>query len=61
MPIDIIDAIRGWTTGGIGENYGDGFDACSKHNFMTQIKFVVGSSINSLMPWLVLSKPAVLW
>ena len=36
-PSETIEQIGGWTSGKIGENYGDGFDACSKHNFMTQI------------------------
>jgi len=36
-PSETIEQIGGWSSGKIGENYGAGFDACSKHNFMTQI------------------------
>ena len=33
-PSDIIDAIRGWTTAGIGHKYGSGYDLAVKHRQM---------------------------
>ena len=36
-PSEMIEQTGGWSSGKVGEGHGDGFDACSKHNFMTQI------------------------
>ncbi len=36
-PSEMIDQIGGWSPGKVGEGYGNGFTACSKHNFMKQI------------------------
>jgi len=36
-PADIIDAIGGWTTRGIGHKYGTGYDLGVKHRWMSRI------------------------
>jgi len=36
-PADIIDAIGGWTTKGIGHKYGTGYDLGVKHRWMSRI------------------------
>jgi integrase len=36
-PADIIDAIGGWTTEGIGHKYGAGYDLGAKHRWMGRI------------------------
>jgi len=36
-PADIIDAIGGWTTEGIGHKYGTGYDLGVKHRWMNRI------------------------
>ena len=36
-PADIIDALGGWSTAGIGSNYGDGFELSQKSRWMKAI------------------------
>ena len=37
-PSDIIDAIGGWTTAGIGHKYGNGYDLAVKHRWMKMLE-----------------------
>ena len=37
-PSDIIDAIGGWTTAGIGHKYGSGYDLAVKHRWMKMLE-----------------------
>jgi len=37
-PSDIIDAIGGWTTAGIGHRYGSGYDLLVKHRWMKMLE-----------------------
>ena len=36
-PADIIDALGGWSTAGIGSNYGDGFELSQKAPWMRKL------------------------
>ena len=36
-PADIIDALGGWSTAGIGSNYGDGFELSQKSPWMREL------------------------
>ena len=37
-PSDIVDAIGGWTTSGIGQKYGAGYDLNVKYKWMKKIE-----------------------
>jgi hypothetical protein len=37
-PSDIIDAIGGWTTAGIGHKYGSGYDLAVKYRWMKMLE-----------------------
>ena len=44
-PSDIVDAIGGWATSGIGQKYGTGYSLTIKNKWMKRIE-VLGSSFD---------------
>jgi len=39
-PADIVDAIGGWTTQGVGHGYGSGYPLDVKHRWMAKVALI---------------------